>query len=69
MNCPSENGGDDYFVFKEVWYIEGKSEFYTDLFMGGDTPEELRELLDMLTRAMDKPVLHENTFGDNDGNI
>ena len=63
MNCPSENGGDDYFCFVEVHYKDGEPVGYTDAFMGGDTAEELRELVSMLTRALDKPVMHESEFG------
>jgi len=67
MNCPSENGGDDYFCFVEVHYKDDEPIGYTNAFMCGDTPEELHELLDRLTRALDKPVLHEDTFGDDNG--
>ena len=65
MNCPSENGGDDYFCFVEMHYEDGKPIGYSEAFMGGDTVEEVRELVTRLYGAMGKPVLHEDTFGDN----
>jgi len=64
MNCPSENGGEDYFTFKEVYYDDkGVAHSYSDLFMGGDTFEELQELVDRLKTALGNPVLHEKEFG------
>ena len=63
INCPSENGGEDYFTFKEVFYgDDGKPEGYTDAFMGGDDIGEVQELLMRLHTAMQQPVLHENDF-------
>jgi len=65
MNCPSENGGDDLYVFKEVYYDEeGKPDSYSDPFVCGDDLDELRLLLQRLENALDKPVLHENDFGE-----
>ena len=52
-----------HFLFVEVHYENGEPVGYTDAFMGGDAVEELRELVDRLTRALDKPVLHESEFG------
>lgn len=66
MNCPSENGGDDYFCFVEVHYEDGKPIGYTEAFMGGDTVDEVRELMTWLQGALDKPVLHEDEFGGSD---
>jgi hypothetical protein len=63
MNCPSENGGDDYFTFKEVYYDDqDRPDAYSDPFMGGDDIDEVRGLLVRLTKALDRPVLHENDF-------
>ena len=64
MNCPSENGGDDLYVFKEVFYDDnGKPEAYSEPFMCGDDLDELRLLLQRLEKALSEPVLHENKFG------
>jgi hypothetical protein len=63
MNCPSENGGDDYFTFKEVYYDDqDRPDAYSDPFMGGDTIDEVQELLVRLSKALTQPVLHENDF-------
>jgi hypothetical protein len=63
MNCPSENGGDDYFTFKEVYYDDqDRPDAYSNPFMGGDDIDEVQELLMRLHTALQKPVLHENDF-------
>ena len=63
MNCPSENGGDDYFTFKEVYYDDqDQPNAYSDPFMGGDSIDEVQELLMRLHTALQKPVLHEDEF-------
>jgi hypothetical protein len=63
MNCPSENGGDDYFTFKEVYYDDqDRPDAYSNPFMGGDSIDEVQELLMRLHTALQKPVLHENDF-------
>jgi len=63
MNCPSENGGEDYFTFKEVFYDDqDRPDAYSNPFMGGDSIDEVQELLMRLHTALQKPVLHENDF-------
>ena len=62
VNCPSENGGEDYFTFKEVYYHNNEPYAYNNPFMGGDNIEELQELLMRLHTALQSPVLHENDF-------
>ena len=63
MNCPSENGGDDYFTFKEVYYDDqDRPDAYSNPFMGGDTIDEMQGLLVRLQKALSQPVLHENYF-------
>lgn len=63
VNCPSQNGGDDLFQFQEVFYDDdGKPSGFSDAFMCGNTPEELKVLLGRLTEALAKPALHENDF-------
>jgi hypothetical protein len=63
MNCPSENGGEDYITFKEVFYDDnGRPEFYSDPFFSSDTKQGLEELVYRLTRALNEQMLHENMF-------
>jgi hypothetical protein len=63
MNCPSDNGGDDFFVFKEVFYDDqDRPDGYSNPFMGGDSIDEVQELLARLQKALTQPVLHENDF-------
>jgi hypothetical protein len=62
MNCPSENGGDDYITFKEVYYEEGVPTSYSDPFIGSDTKEGLQGLAYRLIRALEQPMLHEDMF-------
>jgi len=63
MNCPSENGGDDYITFKEVFYDDdGEPYAYSEPFIGGDNLEELETLVASLNAALKQPMLHEKTF-------
>lgn len=62
MNCPSENGGDDYITFKEVFYEDGVPTSYSDPFIGADTVEGLEELVSRLSKALKQPMLHEDMF-------
>jgi hypothetical protein len=62
MNCPSENGGDDYITFKEVHYEDGEPSSYSDPFIGADNKEGLQELVARLGRALEQPMLHEDMF-------
>jgi hypothetical protein len=63
VNCPSRNGGDDSFSFKDVYYDDdGNAEGYCDAFLGGDDIGEVQELLMRLHTALQQPVLHENDF-------
>ena len=63
MNCPSENGGEDYFTFKEIFYDDqDRPDGYSNPFMGGDDIDEVRELVVRLSVALSLPVLHENDF-------
>ena len=63
VNCPSENGGEECFTFKEVFYDgDGKAVGYADAFMGGDDIGEVQELLMRLHTALQQPVLNEKDF-------
>jgi hypothetical protein len=63
INCPSENGGDDYFVIKEVHYDkDGKPCGYTDSFMGCDDLKGVQWLIDRFQDALAEPAMHEDDF-------
>jgi hypothetical protein len=62
MNCPSENGGDDYITFKEVYYEDGAPTSYSAPFIGADTKEGLQELVARLGKALEQQMLHEDMF-------
>lgn len=63
MNCPSENGGEDYITFQEVFYDDnGNPDSYSDPFIGADTVEGLQELVARLSKALEQPMLHEDMF-------
>jgi len=63
VNCPSENGGDDYFTFREVYYDdEDRPDAYCNPYMGGEAMEELHMLVARLNAALEKPTLHERDF-------
>ena len=63
INCPSENGGEDYFTFKEVYYDDDQKPYaYGNPFIGGDDIEELQALVNRLNKALEQPVLHEKEF-------
>lgn len=64
VNCPSENGGEDLYTFKEVYYDDqDRPNSYSDVFTCGDDLDGLRELVDRLGKALTLPVLHEDNFG------
>lgn len=63
VNCPSENGGDDLFTFREVYYDdEDRPNSYSAPFMCGDDIEELHQLVARLNTALEQPTLHEDDF-------
>jgi hypothetical protein len=53
---------DGTLFFAEVSYVNGVPSGYTSPCLVGDTPEGLREVLNMLTAAIDKPVLDMEVF-------
>jgi hypothetical protein len=55
---------DGTLVFAEVTYIDGKPVGYTTPCLVGDDIEELRGVLEMLTAALDKPVLTMDSFNE-----
>jgi hypothetical protein len=65
VNCPSTNGGQDWIQLKEVYY-EGevlRPMGYCDPpMLGSETVKGLKETMQMLNNALNRPVLHENEF-------
>jgi len=65
VNCPSENDGDDLLMFKEVFYDENDVPYaYSDMYLCGESREEMVELAERLLKAAQQEVLHENQFGE-----
>lgn len=62
VNCPSENGGDDFLTFKEVFYEDDIPSAYTEPFICSETKEGLEEVLKHMQEALQHPTLHENHF-------
>ena len=62
VNVPSENGGEDLFELKEVSYGDGKPTGYGRPCVSDETIEGLEEILNWMTRAALRPVLHEDDF-------
>jgi len=67
INCPSENGGDTWLTIKEVFYDEyDKGDHtpyaYTDACFGGESIEEMQQLVERFAVASALPVLHEDYF-------
>lgn len=57
------DAGDDYYVLTEVHYDAGIPRLYADnATVGGNSIEELRETLERMLRALDKPVLTPADF-------
>jgi hypothetical protein len=63
VNCPSDNGGEDWIEFKEVFYSDkGGLLGYGNACIGSETKQDLVEILARLNKALDLPVLHESNF-------
>ncbi len=64
VNTPSENGGDDWFELKEVYYNDdGTLMGFADACIGGDTLDEARHTFNKyIFEGVGKPALHEDDF-------
>jgi hypothetical protein len=65
VNCPSKNGGEDWYELKEVYYDNlglpiACTENAVDVC--GESMEEMYILGYHLVTAWDKPILHEKLF-------
>ena len=65
VNCPSTNGGQDWVQLKEVYY-EGEvlrlMGYCDPPMLGSETVKGLKETMQMLNNALNRPVLHEKDF-------
>lgn len=63
VNIPSENGGEDWFELKEVYYNEDNSLMgYADACIGSETTDGVVQLTEWWAHAATKPPLHEDDF-------
>ena len=67
VNCPSQNGGEDWLMIKEVYYdMEGTGDHtphaYCDACLGSEDIGGVQELISRYATASALPVLHENDF-------
>ena len=63
VNIPSENGGEDWFELKEVYYNEDNSLMgYADPCLGTETTEGIPDLAGYFAAAFAAQPLHEDDF-------
>lgn len=67
VNAKSENGGEDWYCLKEVTYSKGKPTGYGNPCTGSETVESLREVWQMMEKAMQLPPLQEEDFEKGEG--
>ena len=64
VNLKSMNGGENWYAVCEVFYDEEtkKPEGYSTFQLGGETVNELEDVLQMIDKAFTLPVLEESDF-------
>ena len=63
INMKSENGGEDWYCIREVYYGDKKElEGHSDIAVGSESLEDLGNVLDMMRKALKLPVLQEGDF-------
>ena len=64
VNLKTMNGGENWYAVCEVFYDEEtkKPEGYTTFQLGGETVNELEDVLQMIDKAFLLPVLEESDF-------
>lgn len=67
VNAKSENGGEDWYCLKEVTYSKGTPTGYGNPCTGSETFESMREVWQMMKKAMQLPPLQEDDFEKGDG--
>ena len=68
VNLKSMNGGENWYAVCEVFYDEEtkKPEGFTTFQLGGETVNELEDVLQMIDKAFTLPVLEESDFPQED---
>jgi len=65
VNLKSENGGEDWYCIREVYYDENnKPEGHSDVSVGSESLEDVLNVLDMMRKATELPALQESDFED-----
>jgi hypothetical protein len=65
VNMPSENGGEDWFALREVYYNDdGTLMGHAEPCVGSETQVGTVELVDWWVSAIKLPALHEDDFKD-----
>ena len=65
VNMKSENGGEDWYCIREVYYGDNKElEGHCGISVGSESLEDLQNVLDMMHKATTLPVLQEGDFND-----
>lgn len=62
VNAKSENGGEDWYCLKEVTYSKGKPTGYGNPCTGSEDMDSMRNVWDMMAKAMQLPPLQEEDF-------
>ena len=63
VNLKSENGGEDWYCIREVYYGDNKElEGHSDIAVGSESLEDLSNVLHMMGEALKLPVLQEGDF-------
>ena len=65
VNLKSENGGEDWYCIREVYYDDNdKPEGHCDVSVGSESLEDVTNVLDMMRKATELPALQESDFED-----
>ena len=65
VNLKSQNGGEDWYCIREVYYDENKKpEGHSDVTVGSESLEDVLNVLDMMRKATELPALQESVFDD-----
>jgi hypothetical protein len=63
VNTKSENGGEDWYCLKEVYYNKDNTPYaYSNACTGSEDMESLKDVFKMLNEAMELPPLQESDF-------
>ena len=60
VNVKTQNGGEDWFTIREVFYEDGKPIGHTGACYGSETEEGLFTTLSRMLSALQLPVLNED---------